>query len=460
MAGNRTLKLSILADVDDLKKKLGQGESEVVSFGDKVSDFGKKAGLAFAAATAAATAYAGKLLIDGVKSAMEDEKAQAKLATTLENVTNATKDQIAAVENQISKLSLAYGVTDEKLRPSFEKLVRATSDVTEAQKLQILALDIAAGSGRDLDSVSQALARAYDGNTSALSRLGIGLSSAELKSMSFDDVTKELADTFGGQAAAQADTFQGKITRLQVAFDEAKEAIGARLIPILTNLLTQFMDRVGPAIEFIQNKLEPLRKALEDNKEEFQALWSFLDKYVVPILSGVLKAAFSGIISSVTTLINAVGRAINFFQDLYNTYRRLVDFFKNNPLGNFLDRINPFNKTSFLTTKLDVGDEENTSGLNYSNPFFPNVPFTPTQKYLDAVARTKELKQETEAIRQRIQARKDGILDTTTKSNIIINVNSPSVIDEEGFSRAVVDALNIASDRGTGGTSALYTGAV
>ena len=150
MAGNRTLKLSILADVDDLKKKLGQGQDEVTSFGDKVSDFGKKAGLAFAAATAAAAAYAGKLLIDGVKSAMEDERAQAKLATTLENVTSATKEQIAAVESQISKLSLAYGVTDEKLRPSFEKLVRATEDVTKAQKLQILALDIAAGSGRDI----------------------------------------------------------------------------------------------------------------------------------------------------------------------------------------------------------------------------------------------------------------------------------------------------------------------
>ena len=168
MAGSRTLKLSILADVDDLKKKLNQGESEVSSFGDKVGEFGKKAGLAFAAATAAAAAYAGKLLVEGVKSAIEDEKAQAKLATTLENVTGATNDQISAVEKQISKLSLAYGVTDDELRPSFEKLVRATEDVTKAQKLQTLALDIAAGSGKSLDQVSQALARAYDGNTAAL----------------------------------------------------------------------------------------------------------------------------------------------------------------------------------------------------------------------------------------------------------------------------------------------------
>ena len=78
MAGNRTLKLSILADVDDLKKKLGQGEQEVKSFGDKLGEFGKKAAAAFAVAAAAAAAYAGKLLVDGVKAAIEDEKAQAK----------------------------------------------------------------------------------------------------------------------------------------------------------------------------------------------------------------------------------------------------------------------------------------------------------------------------------------------------------------------------------------------
>ena len=225
MAGNRTLKLSILADVDDLKKKLGQGEKEVQGFGDKLGEFGKKAAAAFAVAAAAAAAYAGKLLIDGVKAAIEDEKAQVKLAQTLENTTGATREQIKAVEDQILKMSLATGVADDKLRPSFEKLVRATNDVEKAQKLQTLALDIAAGSGKDLDAVSQSLARAYDGNTSALSRLGIGLSSAELKSMSFDDVTAQLAQTFGGQASVQADTFSGKVARLQVAFDEAKESI-------------------------------------------------------------------------------------------------------------------------------------------------------------------------------------------------------------------------------------------
>jgi len=213
MAGNRTLKLSILADVDDLKKKLGQGEKEVEGFGNKLGEFGKKAAAAFAVAAAAAAAYAGKLLIDGVKAAIEDEKAQVKLAQTLENTTGATREQIKAVEDQILQMSLATGVADDKLRPSFEKLVRATNDVEKAQKLQTLALDIAAGSGKDLEAVSVALAKAYDGNNTSLQRLGVGLSAAELKSMSFDDVTKSLAKTFGGQASVQADTFSGNSSR-------------------------------------------------------------------------------------------------------------------------------------------------------------------------------------------------------------------------------------------------------
>ena len=444
MAGNRTLKLSILADVDDLKKKLGQGEKEVEGFGNKLGEFGKKAAAAFAIAAAAAAAYAGKLLIDGVKAAIEDEKAQVKLAQTLENTTGATNDQIKAVEAQILQMSLATGVADDKLRPSFEKLVRATNDVAQAQKLQTLALDIAAGSGKDLEAVSVALAKAYDGNNTSLQRLGVGLSAAELKSMSFDDVTKSLAETFGGQASVQADTFSGKMARMQVAFDEAKESVGARLLPILTQLLDAFNTKVGPAVQAIQDKLKPLTKAIDDNKEEFTALWNFLNKYIVPIMTGALKLAFNGIVTGITAVVNIVGKAVNFFQDLYAAYKKIVDFIKNNPLSNFLGKINPFGNANFFTTAGDdTGDEGDGGGGNFSNPFTSVLPFVPTQKYLDAVARTEELKEKTAEIRARIDARKTGSTGTTnTSQGIVINVNAASVIDSEGFTRAVIDALN------------------
>jgi hypothetical protein len=495
MAGNRTLKLSILADVDDLKKKLGQGENEVKGFGDKLGEFGKKAAAAFAVAAAAAAAYAGKLLIDGVKAAIEDEKAQAKLATTLENTTGATREQIKAVEAQILKMSLATGVADDKLRPSFEKLVRATNDVQKAQELQTLALDIAAGSGKDLDAVSQSLARAYDGNTSALSRLGIGLSAAELKSMSFDDVTAQLANTFGGQASVQAETFSGKVARLQVAFDEAKESVGARLLPILTELLDKFNNNLAPAVEAIRKKFEPLTKAIDDNKEEFTAIWNFLNKYIVPILTGALKAGLSGIITTFTTLVNIVGKAVNFFKDLYDAYKKFVDFIKNNPLSKFVDKINPFNNTSFSnagfltaggtgavdelgrpvtadTQAVDAATEnkrrntmwksetlfrptnECPSGqgvflveynyygeiikqsLNYCVPFPAQNSFTGSAAGTGVITATTGLASTT-----------GSTSNQTNAGGITINVNAPSAIDSEGFTRSVIQALNESQSR-------------
>lgn len=507
MAGSRTLKLSILADVDDLKKKLGQGEAEVSSFGDKLGEFGKKAAAAFAVAAAAAAAYAGKLLVDGVKSAIEDEKAQAKLATTLQNVTGATDKQIASVEEQISALSLANGIADDELRPSFERLVRATENVTEAQKLQKLALDVSAGSGKSLETVSAALAKAYDGNTASLGKLGIGLSSAELKSMSFDEVTKKLSDTFGGQATTQAETFEGRMQRLQVAFDEAKESVGARLLPILTNLVTYFTDNVGPIFETIKAKLQPLTTAIEDNKDEFKALWDFVKTYLVPFITGAMKLAFGGLVTSITAIVTAVGKAVNFFKDLYDAYKKVVDFVKNNPLSNFLSKINPFNQTSFTSTgafvigggaagvdelgrpvgtvsAADSGDaalenkrrntmwkSETIMQDSAECPSGRGVYLVEYNYYGEIIRRTLSYcvpligqnNLTSGAAASAISAATFGLASYGQASNtstavggITINVNAPSAIDSEGFTRSVIDALNQSEFRtGSLGTLAI-----
>jgi hypothetical protein len=128
MAGSRTLKLSILGDVDSLNKSLKSATQDVDTFGDKMGKAGKAIGAAFVAAAAAAGAYAIKIGVDGVKAALEDEKAQRILALTLENTTAATKGQIAAVETYITKTALATGVTDDQLRPALSRLVRSTKD--------------------------------------------------------------------------------------------------------------------------------------------------------------------------------------------------------------------------------------------------------------------------------------------------------------------------------------------
>lgn len=322
-SGSRTLKLSILADVDQLRKSLTQANDDVESHTSKLSEFSSKMGLAFAAAGAAAAAYAGKLLVDGVKSAIEDEAAQAKLATTLKNVTGATEAQVKATEDYILKTSLATGVSDEQLRPSLERLTRATKDVEEAQKLQQIALDVAAGSGKDLEAVSNALGKAYEGNTVALGKLGLGIDAAQLKTMSFDEITKLLSETFANQASIQADTFAGKMERLKVAFDEGKETVGSFVLDAITPMVTLFVDNVIPTIQSatteIGENLKPIFESLgafftDTFVPAMKTIYGYMNDYLIPIFKSVLKPILDGLV----TVWNAIAKAIKDNQEAFN----------------------------------------------------------------------------------------------------------------------------------------------
>ena len=241
---NRALTLSIVADIDNLQKGLKKADTEIETFGDKVGAFGKKAAAAFAVAAAAAAAYGTKLAIDGVKAAIEDEQAQLRLANALREATGATDAQIKATEDMILQTSLATGVADDQLRPAFQRLAVSTKDTTKAQELLNLALDISKGRGLELEQVANALGRAQDGNTTALGRLGLGLSKAELSTLSFTEVQAKLSDLYGGAAAANAETFQGKIDRLKVGFDEAKESLGVALLPQVERFIG-FLNETG-----------------------------------------------------------------------------------------------------------------------------------------------------------------------------------------------------------------------
>jgi hypothetical protein len=239
MADVRTLKLNLLADVDQFGKSLKTADNQTKSFSGKMKNYGKIAAKSFALAGVAAAAFAIKIGVDGVKAAIEDEVSQKKLAKTLQNVTQATDDQIKATEDYISKQQLQYGISDSKLRPALEKLVRYTGDLTEAQKLNNLAIDIAAGTGKDLETVAISLGKAYAGNFTALKKLGIPIDENIIKTKDFDGATKALTDTFGGSAAAKTETFQGKLDILNERWGEFKESVGGKVIPILKDLMEQ-----------------------------------------------------------------------------------------------------------------------------------------------------------------------------------------------------------------------------
>jgi hypothetical protein len=303
----RTLSLKILADIDDLKNKLNQADNAVETNSEKISAFGKKAAAAFAVAAAAAVAYGTKLAVDGVKAAIEDEAAQLRLANALRTATGATNDQIKATEDFILQTSLATGVADDSLRPAMQRLAVSTKDTGEAQRLLSLALDISKGKGIELETVANALGRAQDGNTTALGRLGLGLSKAELSTLSFTEVQAKLSDLYGGAAAANAETFQGKIDRLKVGFDEAKESLGTALLPQVEKFITFLNDTAVPALNgFIAGFTGDagLNAALTETQ---QSAASF----------GRTIASISGIISGfITFLREAIGLVVSLANEL------------------------------------------------------------------------------------------------------------------------------------------------
>ena len=267
MAEIRSLKLALLADTKDFIQGLDKADKETKSFSNKLDDALKKGAAAFLAVGAAAGAMALKIGIDAVKAAIEDEKAQVSLATTLRNTTKATDAQVKSVEDYIDKTARATGVADDQLRPSLDRLVRSTQDVTKAQKLQTLALDIAAGTGKDLATVSEALGKAYDGNLGALKRIGVPLDENIVKTKDFDAAVIALSTTFAGQADAAADTFAGRMARIKIAIDEAKEQLGFALLPLLEKFAKFATDNVVPAIQGLVDGLtgkKSLRQATID----------------------------------------------------------------------------------------------------------------------------------------------------------------------------------------------------
>jgi phage-related protein len=329
------VKITFDADLDGLRKGVNGASNEVSGFGDKVKKFGKIAGAAFAAAGVAAAAYAGKLLVDGVKAAIEDEAAQAKLATTLTNVTGATNAQIAAVESQITKTSLLTGLTDDELRPSFERFVRATKDADAALKLQAVAIDVAAGSGKSLEAVTNAMSKAAEGNAGSLAKLGVGLTAAQLKTMSMDEITAQLAATFGGQASEQADTFQGKMQRLNVAFSEGKETVGSFVLDAITPMVSGFVNSVIPAVQALAEelgpKLTPIFQTLTGYIRDyviptFQAIWQFITEFVIPAFSAALTPVINGLRSAFEKVTSKIAENEDKFKPLLALFKVIATF--------------------------------------------------------------------------------------------------------------------------------------
>jgi phage-related protein len=489
MAGSRTLKLSILGDVDNLNKSLKTAGKDVETFGDKMGKVGKMVGAAFVAAAAAAGAYAIKIGVEGVKAAIADEKAQTQLALALENATGATQAQIAATEQSILQMSLATGVADDELRPALGRLVRSTGDITKAQDLLSTALDISTATGKPLETVANALGKAYDGNTASLGKLGIGLSAAELKTMNFTQVQGKLSDLFGGAAARNADTYAGRIARMQVAFDEAKETIGFALLPILEKMINFINQNALPIINafsgafslngnglggvittlgnIIVNTFTPIingllkafgyiKDAIGDNLDTFKEFGGYIATYLAPVIGTVLGGALqvagkiaggvidviAGVVKILNGLISGAVAGINALISAYNAIPFLPNVGK-------------------ITTPTVSVPSIQTPKIPTTTPTIPSIPAPSSGGGGGGggVAKAASVAASTALTSQVIGGSFDAGSfrkgEEKDRVGTTINLTVTGAFDKEGTARTIVETLNSSYYRGTGGAGAL-----
>ena len=228
------IKIPIISEFDS------KGLDKAVKEFQSLEGVGAKAGFAIKKAALPAAAAVGALgyaLAGATKAAMEDEAAQVELARTLNISASATDAQIAATENMISKFSLASGIADDDLRPALANLVRGTKDIGKAQEGLSLAMDISTATGKDLATVSDALAKAYGGNMKGLKALSPEMAALIKDGADLNTVMDVLGGTFGGATATAAGTAEGQMKRFGIAIAEAKENIGAALIPVIEKAL-------------------------------------------------------------------------------------------------------------------------------------------------------------------------------------------------------------------------------
>lgn len=303
------------------------------------------AGLTAMAGAATTAAYA---IFNMANAAADDQKSQAILATALKNTTGATDAQIASVEELITKMQMAAGISDTELRVGFQNLARATGDVTKAQDLLTLATDISVGTGKSLETVTLGLSKAYQGNLGSLKRLGIPLDENIVKTKNFDAATRVLSETFGGSAANAADTYAGKLAITQQKLEESKETIGALFIPVIQ----QLTDLLGPAADGLNTLAEGFGNLKAKASEANSVLGKTLD-LLNPLnfinlgkiagggyeLAEVLKSNLTPAANGIFDVFNQIGSALGNVTQGFKSVGRSITGEVETPLEKFLKNL-------------------------------------------------------------------------------------------------------------------------
>ena len=306
----KPITVTVAGNAGPLRKSLQGADSDLAKFGKAVSDNAKKLALGFAAIGAGAVAGLGA----AVKAAAEDQKAQALLADQLRKTTDATSAQILAMEEFVDITQRATGVADDELRPALATLTRATGDLTQAQELLRLGLDISAGSGKSLEGISLALAKATNGNLGAFTKLGIPLDENIIKTKDFAAAQEVLAKQFGGASAVAANTFSGQMSRLRIVIGEAVESIG---YAILEN--DYFQDSISKFPNAVQAAIDAFgKKGIKGSLDAFVSNMGITGAYV-KLFALSVSASFADMANKATQSLQLIGLAANLVLGVVNT---------------------------------------------------------------------------------------------------------------------------------------------
>lgn len=233
------IRIPIISDFDS------KGLDKAVKEFQQLEGVGAKSAFAIKKAALPAAAAIGGLAValgDATKAAMEDAAAQSQLEGVIRRSSLATDEQIAANEKFITTLSKATATADDELRPALATLVQSTGSLEYGQELLAQAMDIAASTGNDLSTVTDALSKAYNGNMKGLKALDASLIPVIKEGADFNTVMEMLAGTTGGAATDAANTAAGQMKNLSIQMGEAKESIGAALLPVVAAIIPYFVD--------------------------------------------------------------------------------------------------------------------------------------------------------------------------------------------------------------------------
>jgi hypothetical protein len=287
------LNVEILGEFKKLTQATKGAGGDLTNMGKQAQTVSKSIGKAFAAiGIGLSFKVIANELQEATKAAIEDRKSQELLALAMINTGKATDASVKAAEASIAKMQIQAGIADDKLRPSFQKLFIATGSVTESNKLMQIALDASAATGKDLDTVTQAMAKALEGSDTALTKLIPSLKGSK-------NPIEEMGAAFKGASteAANLDPYQ----RMQIIFGEIQEKLGTALLPILDDFAAWMMSPPG------QKQLQDIANAAHSLLTELAgvAKWAIANKnWLLPLLGGV--ALFKGTIDSINGIKTAI----------------------------------------------------------------------------------------------------------------------------------------------------------